>query len=1111
MDIAGYLTKIRALYASGQTTEHSFRPALYDLFQSIDPALTVINEPRRTIDVGAPDFVFQRGDVSIGWCEAKDIGKDIRKFAATDYSKAQKDRYRKGLPNLIYTNGLDFEFIRDGEHVDAVTIADLAPGLPAIPAAFATLEARLRDFATITPLSVTSSKRLAELMAGKASLIKEIMGNALVADFKAKDAAGEVTDLIGQYEAFRANLIHDITVADFADIYAETIAYGLFAARLHDTVNPHTFTRAEALELLPKSNPFLRALFTYIAGPNLDDRLRRVVDDLCAVFLATDMEQVLRHFGKVTKRDDPFLHFYENFLAEYNPAKRKARGVWYTPEPVVNFIVRAVDEVLKTEFGLPDGLADTSRITVDWDTGQNDPKTGKPATVKREVHRVQILDPATGTGTFLAEVVKLVAERVKGIAPGQWSGYVERDLIPRIHGFELLMASYAMCHMKLDMILTSLGYKPSDKPPRLGVYLTNSLEEGERVEQTLFGLSLAIANEAKAASDIKRQTPIMCVIGNPPYSGESANKGEWIMGLMEDYKQEPGGKQRLQERNPKWINDDYVKFIRFAQHMIDKTGEGVLGFITNHGYLDNPTFRGMRWHLMNSFDRIYVLDLHGNSKKKEVSPDGSPDKNVFDIMQGVAIIIAVKRKRDGKQPKPLAEVFHGDLWGARDGKYAALWEGTAASLMPAKLPHKAPTYPMVQRDYELEESYNEGFSIAGLMPVNQIGFQSHRDDFAVAFDREQIANRLRIMADKFVETDRVRELFNLKDNRDWQLASARHRYQEHESELSRRISECDYRPLDRRFCHLDETAMDYPRWDIMRNCTDGLNFGINFTRQTKAREWRNCIASLYPTPAVFVEIKDGSNFAPLYFREDMEGALRLNFDPKLYTQIRAAAGLTGPVGVPDSAMVESGAFRTLSGDARPDEVKVFDYIYGVLHCPAYREAYAEFLKIDFPRVPFPPSPEVFTAISEQGEALRRLHLMEDAAIGATPYPFHGEGDSVVDKPRFVPTPNPSREREGSETSPQSGVSRSGVGNGTLGRVYINGKGTEGQYFDAVPEVAWGFPIGGYCPAQKWLKDRKGRTLTFDDIRHYQKIIKILAETNRIMQTIEMPLGDIADA
>ena len=700
MDIQGYVSEISTLYESGQTTEHSFRPALERLFKSIDPSLTVINEPRRIVDVGAIDFVFQRGDVAIGWCEAKDIGKDIRKFAANDYSKAQKDRYRKAFPSLIYTNGLDFEFIRDGEAIDFVTIADLIPTMPARPEKFARLELRLKEIADATPLSVTSSKRLAELMAAKAALIKDIMGNALVADIKAQGAGEPATDLIGQYEAFRANLIHDITVAEFADIYAETIAYGLFAARLHDETL-QTFTRAEALELLPKSNPFLRELFIYIAGPNLDDRLRRTVDDLCAVFLATKMREVLKHFGKVTKRQDPFLHFYEDFLAEYNPAKRKARGVWYTPEPVVNFIVRAVDEVLKSEFGLADGLADTSRIAIDWDTGQTG-KDGKPATLRKEVHRVQILDPATGTGTFLAEVVKLVAERVKDVAPGQWSQYVERDLIPRIHGFELLMASYAMCHMKLDMILTGLGYKPSGNPPRLGVYLTNSLEEGERVEQTLFGLSRAIANEAKAASDIKRQTPIMCVIGNPPYSGISQNNGEWITGLIEDYKYVDG--VHFGERKH-WLQDDYVKFIRFAESMIAKNGEGVLGFITNHGYLDNPTFRGMRWHLINTFDRIYVLDLHGNSLKKEVSPDGSPDKNIFDIMQGVAIIIAVKRRAIGKKDKPLADVLLGDLWGDREGKYNTLWDGTAKSLIGRILPHKAPQYPFVERDYILQAQY----------------------------------------------------------------------------------------------------------------------------------------------------------------------------------------------------------------------------------------------------------------------------------------------------------------------------------------------------------------------------------------------------------------------
>ncbi len=1072
MDIQGYLSEIRALYASGQTTEHSFRPALAKLFGSVDAALTVINEPKHITDVGAPDFVFQRGDVAIGWCEAKDIGKDVRKFAATDYSKGQKDRYRKGLPNLIYTNGLDFEFLRDGDVVDFITIADLIPTIPARPAGFPLLETRLRDFAHVTPLSITSSKRLAEVMAGKAAIIKDIMGRALVADMKAKDATGSATDLIGQYEAFKANLIHDITVEDFADIYAETIAYGLFAARLHDET-PETFTRAEALDLLPKSNPFLRELFLYIAGPNLDERLRRVIDELCNVFLATDMGEVLKHFGKLTARQDPFLHFYEVFLAEYNPAKRKARGVWYTPEPVVNFIVRAVDEVLKTDFELADGLADTSRITVDWDTGQNDPKTGKPAHIKKEVHRVQILDPATGTGTFLAEVVKLVAGRVRGVAPGQWSNYVERDLIPRIHGFELLMASYAMCHMKLDMILTGLGYKPSATPPRLGVYLTNSLEEGERVEQTLFGLSRAIANEAKAASDIKRQTPIMCVIGNPPYNSSSSNNGPWINGLIAPYKAELG-EQKIN------LNDDYIKFLRLGENYIERNGRGVLAMITNNSFLDGITQRHMRRHLRRTFDAIYVLNLHGDIRTDSGSSD--KDENVFDITQGVAVSIFVKN--GALANGQLGNVFHSDLRGSRKSKYERLFTEFPQSKHFSAIPAEAPNYRFLPATEPSRESYEAGFPLNELALTYSSGVQTKRDSICVTYTQEELKEILADFAERPAEE--LREKYSLpKDGRDWTINNAKVDV----SSGSGGIEKFTYKPFDTRYFYFSGKTkgfVAYPRRDVMQNIVGKENISLLFNRQNVRDYFSYAGITQYAcNHGTFYLGNRGQDYCfPLYLypepekgedesgQSNMEGrmghAARVNFDPKLYARIRKAASLSGIFTPPDG----TDAFRRATGDARPDEVKVFDYIYGVLHCPAYRETYAEFLKIDFPRVPYPPSPEVFCKISDQGEVLRRLHLMEDAVIGETPYPFHGDGDSVVEKPRYE-----------------------------NGQIWINAK----QYFDAVPTVAWGFHIGGYQPAQKWLKDRKGRALSWDDIRHYQRIIKILIETDRIMRGIELPL------
>ncbi|MEA1941207.1 MAG: N-6 DNA methylase [Pseudomonadota bacterium] len=535
--VARFFDDIRAVYKTGEASEHSYRPALQALFDALSPDdLAVINEPRRT-HVGAPDFSFLRDGVPVGHCEAKDVGHDLTELKG--YNVEQKARYTKAFPNLLYTNGLEFEFIFEGDRRALISIGDVLMGdLQPRPDVFDELEHWLRDFFVERPRTIHSSKKLAEMMAGKAALIKDVMRRALLADLKDKTA----TPLVDQYSAFKEHLIHDIQAADFADLYAETIAYGLFAARLHDETL-ETFSRTEALELLPKSNPFLRSLFSYIAGPDLDDRIAWIIDELAKIFLACDLKSIMADFGKLTGQNDPFLHFYETFLAAYNPAKRKARGVWYTPEPVVNFIVRAVDEVLKTEFGLADGLADTSKVKVKFDTGQHitnvdgtiKKRGGGRAYEEREVHRVQILDPATGTGTFLAEVIKQIAPRIKGVAPGMWSKYVEDELIPRLHGFELLMASYAMCHMKLDMILTELGYKPTGTPPRLSVYLTNSLEEGEPADQTL-PFAQWLSKEAKGANTIKRDMPIMCVIGNPPYNIQSGNMESEQVSLIDSYR-----------------------------------------------------------------------------------------------------------------------------------------------------------------------------------------------------------------------------------------------------------------------------------------------------------------------------------------------------------------------------------------------------------------------------------------------------------------------------------------------------------------------------------------------------------------------------------------------
>ena len=997
--ISEYLERVIAQFQSGHATEHSYRPALNDLFQSIDPTLTVINEPKQS-EGGMPDFMFQRDGVPIGWAEAKDIDKDVIKLKG--YSVEQRKRYVAAYPNLIYTNGVDFEFIRDGEPVHFVSIASFLMGLQPIPEKFGELERQLRLFAEQKPITIRSASKLAEMMAAKAAIIKDEIGIALKDDPEYRSGLG------GQFKSFKSNLLPALEPDEFADIYAETITYGMFAARFHDD-DLSTFSRQEAMEKLPASNPFLKGLFEYVAGPGLPKRLTYIVDDLVQVMRASDPHSLFRDFGKFTARNDPFVHFYEDFLAAYNPKKRKSRGVWYTPEPVVDFIVRAVDEVLTTEFGLADGLADTSKVTVDWDTGQND-KKGKPVTEKRQVHKVQILDPATGTGTFLAKTVQLISDRVKTRASGKWSGYVEQDLLPRLHGFELLMASYAMCHMKLDMQLTESGYKPSAKPPRLSVWLTNALEPSEREVRDLFFQPLA--EEARGASEVKRQSPIMCVIGNPPYSGESANKGDHITRLIEAYKKEPGGKAALDERNSKWLNDDYVKFIRMAEALIGQNDSGgVLGFISNHGFLSNPTFRGMRWHLLKSFDKIWILDLHGSSNRKERVPDGGVDKNVFDIKPGVSIIIGARRARKGDA---LATVQHADLWGTRSDKGSQLFSLGLKGPKWKEIQPEAPHYMLLPWDYAVDREFRRGFSLESALPVHSNGIVTGSDKRFVAGSESAL-----------------RALHG--DNAPLEPLS--------------------YRLFEQSFVLNDTEQLERDRSEVMRHYRAGPNVGLLTSKAFNDLDFAHSFVTTHPSEAIFLSGTSGSNAMnfPLWlFEEGSFEERRSNFDPQLLRKLK------GILGEP------------------PQPEALFDYIYGVLHCPRYRSRYRQALSIAYPHIPYPHSPEVFSHISAKGETLRRLHLMEGEVIGDTPYPYHGDGDDIV---------------------------MAGYPTFAGGKVHIN----QHQYFSDVPNVAWSFYIGGYQPAQKWLKDRRGCTLSWDDIGSYQKIIKILAETDRIMREINLPI------
>lgn len=1021
--IKAYIQDLNRQFQTGITTEHSFRPALKQLIEDCTK-FKVVNEQSH-IDCGAPDMTILRQNLAVAYIEAKDL--EDGDLDGRKKNKEQFDRYKASLDTIIFTDYLDFHLYEHGEWVQSVRLAEIQGNKIRLsePDRFIALMEHLR---VAQVQRITSASKLAQIMAGKARLLRDIIEQALIQD-------GEKhTELTGYMDAFRTTLLHDITPKVFADIYAQTIAYGMFAARLHDET-PDDFCRQEAANLIPKSNPFLRKIFQQIAGYDLDERIAWIVDDLVSAFAATDMEKIMQGFGKSTQQTDPMLHFYEDFLFQYDPAAKKQCGVYYTPQPVVEFIVRAVDDILRTEFNLPMGLADTSKVEVEQEIEQ-DIKHRKEKVLK---HRVQVLDPATGTGTFLAETVKQI-KRDLGGQMGAWDSYVPEHLLPRLHGFELMMAPYTIAHLKLDL---EIGISAQD---RLRVYLTNSLEEANPDANTLFGHYLA--EEANSASRIKKEAPVMIVMGNPPYSVSSSNNRPWITNLVADYKKD------LNERNIQPLSDDYIKFIRLAQHYVERNGEGIVAYISNNSFIDGLIHRQMRSELMRVFDEIYILDLHGNTRKKETCPDGSKDENVFDIMQGVSINIFVKKTAKSKAP---AIVRHFDLYGTREYKYKYLREHDFSNVEWNELSPQKPNLFFVPKNFEDQEEYDKGFKVDVLMKENACGIVSSRDNLLI----HNLENELLYIKNDFLilSEDAFRTKYNIKDSRDWTYRDAKEDIQRAE------IIPITYRPFDNQYVFYTQKSkgiLSYPRYEIMRHMMQD-NIALNICKQQSTFDFQHILASQYITDkcTISAQTKEAGYIFPLYLYPE-EGSIdtsrRPNLDEKIWAQINTAIGK----------------------ETSPEDI--FDYIYGVLHSPHYREKYKEFLKVDFPRIPYPKNADEFEHFRSCGNALRELHLMHN--VPESPVRFEQKGSMMVDYLRW-------------EWNKDDGYS---------GNIWIN----DTQFFESVPAEAWEFYIGGYQPAQKWLKDRKGRKLEYDDVEHYRKIIAVLMETARIMKTIDDPAAQLEE-
>jgi predicted helicase len=1052
MNFTYYLQELRDNLQLGSERSHYY--ALKTLIDSAEIGINAIIEERGN-QVGIPDFTVRKNNSLIGYIEAKKIGEDLNKIQASEQLK----RYFESAigQNLILTNFLEFRWFQDGK-LQLIANVGVLKGEQIIgmktPEKITNL---LKYFVNYRGKPINNYLDLAQQMASYTKSIKFAIADGLAIE----DEKGELTKL---KLTFQDLLLPDLDNQDFADMYAQTIAYGLFTARVGHAQNSkdYDFNRRNASFYITNKIPFLKGLFSTVIETDIISKINWSIDNLVELFANVDMNNILENFGQETKREDPVVHFYETFLGSYEASLRKSRGVYYTPEPVVSFIVKFVNDILDHDFDLEEGLGS---------------------------RRVTILDPATGTGTFLYEIIKQIYVNFSKYGVQNWHQlFKSRKVLARLHGFELLMTPYAIAHLKLQLLLESLGYKFDDNE-RLNIFLTNALDQG--VKKSEFLLSKYISDEADQAAKIKESTPIHVVIGNPPYSGHSANKNEWIEGLVKDYYQIDG--VPLDEKNSKWLQDDYVKFIRFGQYQIDKTKQGILAFITNHGYLDNPTFRGMRQHLMKSFKRIFIVNLHGNIKKKEVSPDGSPDQNVFDIQQGVSILIAVKDanfddilfKTPNRDFSVENGVFYYDLWGSRENKYKLLSELNFNNIQWEQVYPISPFYLFVPQNADLQDEYNQYEKITDIMPVNSVGIVTARDSLTIKNSAEYVEKIVKDFVS--LSEEEAREKYDLgKDSQDWKVSLAQKDIKNNKGNKTF-ITPILYRPFDVKYTYYTGKASGFicrPRSEVMRNMLLGDNLALITVRKAPPQSDTNYFfVSNYIVSNGSIRSDNQSidTIFPLYIYPDtQEGQENLiserqaNFSPQFLTNITEKLGYT------------------------PAPENIFYYIYAVFHSPEYRYRYAPFLKIDFPRVPVTSNNEKFTQLAQKGEELVNLHLLKKLPnISLT----KNETLTTVNLPLF------SGDQQGK-------IHYQGDGKNEINQITYNGKEqkiiiNKDCYFTGISEKVWEFKIGGYQVLDKWLKDRKKANLNLssDDITHYQKIIVALQETMRIMEEIDHIIGE----
>ena len=999
-EIKNYFREVSAVKKQRGATEFSYRTPLENLLRTLSPkGFSVVQEPSRVGGVGAPDFrVSGVGGAVVGYVECKKPGENLDDLIRG----VQIKKYQNLSPNILLTDYQHFILLRNGAEADRTS-----------PREKTKVGELLRRFFTAEPQKIGDAKTLAHALAERCRWLKKPLEENLQND---------QSSLRGLFDSFQKTIYRDMDAAAFADALAQTLVYGLLMAKLN-MKNGGKLELRTVKSQIPQNFNLLREIAGFLdeLGEPVHANLRYLIDDILAVVNQMDAAAVAESLSYSKSRangEDPYLHFYENFLAAYNPGLRQSRGVYYTPSPVARFIVRAADEVLREDFKLKEGLADD---------------------------KVTALDFAAGTGTFMLEMFRLVFGDSDKPRRGMLA---KKHLLKNFFGFELLLAPFAIAHLKLSQFLKDSGIALGRE--RVNVFLANTLEKISK--QVDLHFLPRLAEEANRAQAIKDKD-ILVITGNPPYSVHSQTPGweiyerqhkkikgktvrdvrdTWIGKLMRDYYKVDGGD--LMEKNPKMLQDDYVKFIRFAQHKIDEAGEGVVAVITNHAFLDNPTFRGMRQSLLGSFNRLYFLDLHGNAKKQERTPNGDMDENIFDIQQGVAVSVFVKK------PGLPRGVFRADMFGDRKSKYERCEEQTFRGIQWKEIKPASPFYLFTPWNGKEFKAYNRHWRVTDIFRAHSTGIKTHRDEFAFAPDRETILARLADMANAKLSDDDFQRKHNARETQGWKLAAARRKIRECKN-IGEHIHLCACRPFDFRWCFHGYETMDRPRLDVMRHMLAGDNLGLVTVRQVAEKEFNHAMISDKITDTRMTLSNKGAAYLfPLYrFDKEMGGVVRReNFNPEFRKWIDAFYG------------------------KKHAPEKILGCIYALLHSPNYRRDYGEFLRMDFPRIPFPDSNKEFLRLANIGGKLMDAHLLRAHCDGKIQ--LRGEGTSNrVDTIHY--------DEKGK-------------------RLYFN---KEEYYAPISPEV-FNFQIGGYRPLDKFLKSRKGRVMTAEELSTLEKAANAVAFT-----------------